>query len=113
MLQNFLIFLSYMVHLSVFSNCSKSTKNFPIDFEGIVGSVHFKPMLCKGQLYTRRDVAKITDMTGLKTENLLFIKTVLAVMIKWGKMALVQEMDRKGVVKQHELMICSPDKVNK
>ena len=44
----------------------------------ITGSVQFKPVLFKGQLYIRRDAAKgtNTNTTGLKTEDLLFVETV-------------------------------------
>lgn len=43
--------------------------------------MQFKLILSKGELYMRRDVVKGTDMTGLKTEDLLFMETVSVVMV--------------------------------
>lgn len=67
------MFLGYVAHLQVFSNCHKSPKNFPVDLLKKKKNLHrtepmrFKPVLLKGQLYTCRDVAKGIAMTGLKT----------------------------------------------
>ena len=62
-------------------------------------------------IYTLIDVAKWTDMTGLKT-TCLWRQGQLS-WFKKKKKALGQEMDRKVGGKQHELWIVSPDKVNK